>query len=219
MPILILYITYIITMPPLLIWVSLAGPDCSLHRRQQMLHHKATKFQLTTMQSLPQDYIPAPYFAPSRDSIFFGLPFTVANTHPDFQPITGYPKCLCVFGNVELDQQYSQAPSRLWYIDLLGFPVLDLLYTGSSATFLMIMSERCYLVAFVSDSNGSQLVPFSANARPICIDSGSSVTVSNNKDGFISLKPIGDYISAALLQAFPLQVSVLLSGLFSLTQA
>jgi hypothetical protein len=72
------------------------------------------------------------------DTILLGLPFTVIPICPVFQPIAGYPKCLCLFGNVQLDLQFSPLTSTVWLHFLMALPMLHIIQTGSYAAYLTI---------------------------------------------------------------------------------
>jgi hypothetical protein len=63
---------------------------------------------------------------------------------------------------------------------------------------------RAYLNVFISGSTGKLPIQFSVNAKPICIDSGASLTVSNNKDDFLCLRPITDQHLSGIATGLPI---------------
>ena len=90
--------------------------------------------------------------------------------------------------------------STVWLHFLMALPMLHIIQTGSYAAYLTIVElwpsrkppywiylkpnptiniasgieKHCYLVALVSGLAGTKPIPFSVNAKPICIDSGAS---------------------------------------------
>jgi hypothetical protein len=271
MPILSLYITYVITIFPSVCHLLLAGSTCSLRRHNRWLHRKVTKFKLATnchyhqklaiflilcsfgcsifqplapvtRTCLPpfsskdcstfdttQDFLARP-FSPIYNAAILGLPYSTP-TSSVFCPIAGYPRRLCIFSHVQLHPQHSAAQVTAWYLDLPALPLLDIFYTGTyvmastvprlrpprKPPFLLdtiinpaqsqppdYKAVRSYLVAYVSGTTTYHPVPFSAAAAPICIDSGVSLSVSNNEHDFVTLKPVKDKSLSGIAMGLPI---------------
>jgi hypothetical protein len=171
------------------------------------------------------------------DITLLGLTFIEQPIHPAFQPIAGYPKRLCLFNNVQLDPQFQSLPKQLWSLSPPELPIFDMLYLGVYALQLTIKrlqppkkppywshachysnnistnaEKRCYLVALVSGKTGTPPIPFSENSSQICIDSGASVTVSNNKDDFVEFQPNKDMNLSRIATGLP--INGMLNGKF-----
>jgi hypothetical protein len=133
---------------------------------------------------------------PLQDSVLLWLPFHTVPIRLTFQPMAGYPKSLCLYGNIQLDPQYSQAASRIWYMDLPRLLIFDLSYTGSYAAYLSLMRLQppweppywsvsitkfypsdmtsnimkcCHLVAFDSGSTGTQPTHLASMLSPFAL--------------------------------------------------
>jgi hypothetical protein len=164
-------------------------------------------------------------------TVLIGLSFYDVPIKPTFNPIAGYPKRLCIFRNVYLYPEFCPSRQSYWFPDLPVFPVNDLRVTGIRALYntshtlrphwkppycpKMVQSPdilsttdasviRAYLNAFISGSTGKLPIQFSVNAKPICIDSGASLTGSNNKDDFICLHPIKDQHLSGIATCLPI---------------
>jgi hypothetical protein len=167
----------------------------------------------------------------SLDTVLIGLPFHDVPIKPTFNPIAGYPRRLCIFQNVQLCQEFCPSRPSFWFPNLPAFPVRDLSVTGIRALYHTLLTLRphrkppycpimahsmdilsttdasmirAYLNAFISGSTGKLPIPFSVNAKPICIDSGASLTISNNKDDFLCLRPITDQHLSGIATGLPI---------------
>ncbi len=59
-------------------------------------------------------------------------------------------------------------------------------------------------MAYISGTTTSHPVPFSVDAMPIYIDSGASLSVSNNECDFVALKPVKDKNLSGIAMGLPI---------------
>jgi len=64
--------------------------------------------------------------------------------------------------------------------------------------------KHCYLVAYVSGATNVRPIPFSPSAKPICIDSGAFMSVSNDKNDFVVLHPVRDQNLSGIATGLPI---------------
>jgi hypothetical protein len=64
--------------------------------------------------------------------------------------------------------------------------------------------QKVLLVAYASGATATQPMAFSPHAKPICIDSGASMSVSNNKDDFVDLRPIHNQHLSGIATGLPI---------------
>jgi hypothetical protein len=68
----------------------------------------------------------------------------------------------------------------------------------------MVSETCCYLGAYVSGSTCARPIPFSPTAKPICIDSGASLSVSNGQEDFVTIQPVKDQSLSGISTGLPI---------------
>jgi hypothetical protein len=181
MPLLSLYLIYVITTLPNTFWSFIDGAHCSMRQHIRQLNRKRTKYRLATRyrgrywlflllmvcslcrslhwseahprtQSLcrPPTTNTRPFSNPtvlldrSLDTVLIGLPFHTVPITPTFNPIAGYPRRLCIFGNVQLYPEFCPLRPSYWFPDLPAFPVEDLGVTGLRALCNTLLTLRLH---------------------------------------------------------------------------
>ncbi len=136
-----------------------------------------------------------------------------------------------MFNNVQLHHQYLSVPYSHVTLAIPKFPLTDLIFTGlyslagtltsirpprkppylptmshgwCSSNIHTVSVKHCYLSAYVSGPPCARPIPFSPTAKPNCIDSSASLSVSNSREDFVTVKPVKDQSLSGISTGLPI---------------
>jgi hypothetical protein len=155
------------------------------------------------------------------------LPFTSSPIVPEFRPIAGYPKDLCIFSTVQLHPHIFPILHADQHRSTPPFLFLDLLFTGSHLVsnaltnlrlswkppynllqdqlLLTDSDKQAFLCALQNGTAGRLPIPYAIGSAPICIDTGASASISNCKDDFIDLRPVQNLHLKGIATGLPIE--------------